>query len=181
MISPLAKPKSAMDRRTAEQRQGDAFAEIIELAASSDDLPDEGGEPAHLALTMPLDDFLAMKGTADVEGEGPLDAASARRIGCDSKVLGMVLGAKSEPLDIGRISRTVPNQMRRALIARDKGCACPGCCRRPRQCHAHHVKHWAEGGTDQPGQPGAAVRAPPSVDPPQPLARVHHQRAARVR
>jgi 5-methylcytosine-specific restriction endonuclease McrA len=146
MMSPLAKPTSAADPRSTEERQGDAFAEIIDLAAGSDELPEEGGEKPHLALTMSLTDFLAQQGTADVEGQGPMDAASARRIACDSKVLRLVLGAKSEPLDIGRATRTIPNQIRRALIVRDRGCAFPGCHRRPRQCHAHHVVSWAEGG-----------------------------------
>ena len=106
----------------------------------------EGGERPHLALTMSLKDFQAQRGTAEVEGMGPMAASAARRIGCDAKVLRLVLGAKSEPLDIGRATRTVPNHIRRALIVRDKGCAFPGCQRRPRQCHAHHVRHWAEGG-----------------------------------
>jgi hypothetical protein len=146
LLSPLAKPTSAKDLRTTPQRQGDAFAEIIELAAGSEDLPEEGGERPHLALTMSLEDFLAQKGTAEVEGAGALNAASVTRIACDSKVLRVVLGAKSVPLDVGRTARTIPSQIRKALIVRDKGCAFPACGRRPRQCHAHHVVHWARGG-----------------------------------
>ena len=146
LLSPLAKPTSASDTRTTPERQGDAFAEIIDLAASSEDLPDEGGERPHLALTMSLEDFLAQQGTADVEGMGSMNAASVRRIGCDSKVIRVMLGAESQPLDIGRATRTIPNHIRRALIIRDKRCAFPGCDRRPRQCHAHHVTHWADGG-----------------------------------
>ncbi|QUQ68639.1 HNH endonuclease signature motif containing protein [Kutzneria sp. CA-103260] len=146
LIDPLAKPTSAGDTRTTAERQGDALAEIIEMASASEDLPAAGGERPHLALTMSLKDFQEQRGTGDVEGMGPMDAASVRRIGCDSKVMRVVLGAKSEPLDIGRASRTIPNQIRRALIIRDKGCAFPGCLRRPRQCHAHHAVHWAQGG-----------------------------------
>jgi hypothetical protein len=146
LISPLAKPKSGTDPRTTAERQGDAFAEIVELASTSDDLPDEGGERPHLALTMSLKEFQELKGVAEMEGAGPLNAASARRIACDSKVMRAVIGANSEILDIGRLYRTIPNQIRRALILRDKGCAFPGCGQRPRQCHAHHVIHWADGG-----------------------------------
>ena len=146
LLSPLAKPTSATDTRTTPERQGDAFVEIIEMASASEDLPEEGGERPHLALTMSLKDFLEQRGTADVEGMGPMNAASARRIGCDSTVMRVVLGAKSEVLDIGRLSRTIPNPIRRALIIRDDGCAFPGCGRRPRQCAAHHVAHWADGG-----------------------------------
>jgi len=146
LLSPLAKPTSASDTRTTPERQGDAFVEIIDMASASEDLPEEGGERPHLALTMSLEDFLAQRGTADVEGMGPMNAASVRRIACDSKLIRVMLGAQSQPLDIGRTTRTIPNHIRRALIIRDKGCAFPGCDRRPRQCHAHHCAHWANGG-----------------------------------
>jgi hypothetical protein len=77
---------------------------------------------------------------------GPLNAASVRRIACDSLIFRAVLGAESQPLDIGRTTRTIPNHIRRALIIRDRGCAFPGCDRKPRQSHAHHCRHWADGG-----------------------------------
>ena len=146
LLDPLAKPTSATDTRTTPERQGDALAEILDLAAGSEDLPEAGGERPHLALTMSLKDFQEQRGTAEVEGMGPMDAASARRIACDSKVMRVVLGAKSEVLDIGRATHTIPNHIRRALIIRDRGCGFPGCHRRPRQCAAHHVVHWADGG-----------------------------------
>ena len=146
LLSPLAKSKSGVDPRTMAERQGDAFAEMIELAAGSEDLPVEGGERPHLALTMSFDDFVAMRGSAEVEGGGVLNVASVRRLACDSDVMRVVLGAKEEILQVGRLRRTIPNQIRRALILRDGGCAYPGCLRRPRQCHAHHVVEWARGG-----------------------------------
>ncbi|MFI9385027.1 DUF222 domain-containing protein [Kutzneria sp. NPDC052558] len=146
LISPLAKPTSAEDTRTTAERQGDALVEILELAAGCKDLPEEGGEKPHIALTMSWTDFQEQRGTADLAGMGPLNAASVRRIACDSTILRVVLGARSEVLDIGRASRTIPNAIRRALIIRDKGCAFPGCGRKPRQCHAHHVVEWADGG-----------------------------------
>ena len=146
LMGPLAKPKSGKDHRTTAERQGDAFAEIIELASTSDDLPEHGGERPHLALTMSFEDFVEMKKPAEVEGEGLLDPESAQRIACDSKVMRVVLNADNEILNIGRSSRTIPNRIRRVLIQRDKGCAFPGCGTRPRQCHGHHVEHWAKGG-----------------------------------
>ncbi|MFC0437854.1 DUF222 domain-containing protein [Kutzneria buriramensis] len=145
LISPLAKPK-ADDTRTTPQRQGDAFTDIIELAAGSDKLPDEGGERPHLAITMGVTEFLQQIGMAEIEGGDPIDAESARRIACDSTTYRMIIDNNSAPINIGRSTRTIPNTIRRALIVRDKGCAFPGCHRRPRQCHAHHVTHWADGG-----------------------------------
>jgi hypothetical protein len=146
LLSPLAKPTSGEDQRSTPQRQGDAFVEIIELAAGSEELPEEGGERPHLAVTMSLDALEKELGTALLDGMGHFDAAAARRIACDCAVTRVVLGANSEPLDIGRATRIVSNPIRRALIVRDGGCAFPGCHRRPRQCHAHHIVEWAKGG-----------------------------------
>jgi Domain of unknown function (DUF222)/HNH endonuclease len=146
LMGPLAKPHSGTDPRTTAERQGDAFAEIIELAATSDDLPEHGGERPHLALTMSFADFVTMRKPAEIEGEGLLNPASVLRIACDSTVMRVVLGAEKESLSIGRASRIIPNTIRRALIQRDKGCAFLDCGARPRRCHGHHVEHWARGG-----------------------------------
>ena len=99
----------------------------------------EGGERPHLALTMSLKDFQAQRGAAEGWSRWRLRRCGGSR--CDAKVLRLVLGAKSEPLDIGRATRTIPNQIRRgADRPGDQGCAFPGCHRRPGQCHAHHVR-----------------------------------------
>jgi hypothetical protein len=86
-------------------------------------------------------------GTADLDtGAGTITAAAARRIACDAHTIPVVLGARSEPLDVGRAAYTVPQPMRRALIARDRGCTFPGCDRPPSWSDAHHIVHWADGG-----------------------------------
>ncbi|WP_283247965.1 HNH endonuclease signature motif containing protein [Nocardioides coralli] len=33
------------------------------------------------------------------------------------------------------------------MVARDHHCAFPGCTRPPVMGHAHHIRHWADGGT----------------------------------
>jgi hypothetical protein len=146
MISPLTKPTSADDQRDLAQRQGDALVEVIELAAGNKKTPTEAWERPHVAVTVELEVLQKQVGTARLGDEGYIDAASARRIACDCKVLPIVLGSKSDPLDFGRQTRTIPHRLRRALIARDRGCAFPQCQRPPRQCHGHHLVHWADGG-----------------------------------
>nr|WP_236725484.1 HNH endonuclease signature motif containing protein [Amycolatopsis orientalis] len=47
---------------------------------------------------------------------------------------------------MGRLRRFVTPGQRRALNIRDGGCAFPGCHRPPKNCHAHHIHHWADGG-----------------------------------
>jgi hypothetical protein len=54
-----------------------------------------------------------------VFGETP---ETMRRITCDAGIIPMVLGTDSEPLDVGRKTRTIPAALRRALEQRDKGC-----------------------------------------------------------
>jgi hypothetical protein len=49
-------------------------------------------------------------------------------------------------LDVGRECRTATPAQFAALIARDVGCAFPGCTRPASWCIAHHIIHWAAGG-----------------------------------
>jgi hypothetical protein len=83
-------------------------------------------------------------GSAMLDYGQRISAATARRISCDAKVIPVVLGGDGEPLDVGRAQRTVPLGIRRALVARDRGCSFPGCDRPPGLCEAHHVIHWAD-------------------------------------
>jgi 5-methylcytosine-specific restriction endonuclease McrA len=77
--------------------------------------------------------------------QGPsLAPETARRLGCDA-ALTRIIERDGRPLSISRRTRTIPPALRRALRARDKGCAFPGCTHN-RFLHAHHIHHWARGG-----------------------------------
>jgi hypothetical protein len=78
---------------------------------------------------------------------GPISAASARRIACDCALTTIRIDGNGVPLNLGRSQRLVSPQQRRALIARDHGCAFPGCGRPPAWTDAHHIRHWIDGGT----------------------------------
>ncbi|EME59803.1 HNH endonuclease [Amycolatopsis decaplanina DSM 44594] len=73
-------------------------------------------------------------------------ASHTRLAACDCLMLPVVMNAAGEPLDVGRMRRFVTPGQRRALNIRDGGCAFPGCHRKPKHCHAHHIDHWADGG-----------------------------------
>jgi hypothetical protein len=125
VLSPLAKPRPSSDAgpdpRTAAERNGDALVELVHLAATTGELPSEAGERPHLLVTVPLQALRDDVGHATLDGIGSIDAASARRIACDAKIIPAVLGGRSEPLDLGRAAYTVPIALRRALILRDGG------------------------------------------------------------
>jgi hypothetical protein len=67
---------------------------------------------------------------------------------CDSLIGRVVMKGKSIPFDLGTLTYTATDAQRRMLLARDGGCVIPGCHRKGRWCHAHHVVPWPEGPTD---------------------------------
>ena len=76
----------------------------------------------------------------------PLPAAAARTALCNAGVLPMVLGSKSEILDLGRSQRLFPKHMKKALQAKFRGCAYPGCSMPAGRCEADHLVAWEDGG-----------------------------------
>lgn len=68
-----------------------------------------------------------------------------QRLACDG-VLHRVLKADSMVVDVGRAKRTAQPAQWRALKARHKTCAWPGCDRPISMTQAHHIDFWKEGG-----------------------------------
>ena len=63
----------------------------------------------------------------------------------------MVLSDTGGILGYGRTRRVATTGQRRALAARDGGCAFPDCTRPAAWCQTHHVTAWVDGGpTDLP-------------------------------
>ncbi|PZS35915.1 MAG: HNH endonuclease [Pseudonocardiales bacterium] len=150
LIEQLAAPRPATesvpDTRTGPQRNADALLEVCGLARAAQDCPTAAGEPPHLTVTIDWDALRTGLGVATLDYGTQISAAEARRWACDAKIIPVVLGGKSEPLDVGRAMRTVPLSIRRALVARDRGCVFPGCDRPPGMCQAHHCRHWIDHG-----------------------------------
>ncbi|MGH3882628.1 MAG: DUF222 domain-containing protein [Pseudonocardiaceae bacterium] len=149
-LSPLAAPRpvtdTEVDLRDAAQRDADALVELAARALDAGELPTEGGERPQVVVTVSLAVLQGRIGSASLAFGGPINADVARRIACDAQVIPMVLGARGEPLDVGRASHAVPAAIRRAVVVRDGGCAFPGCSAPARWCDIHHVVHWADGG-----------------------------------
>ena len=150
LLGPLAAPSPASDGvpdlRDTEARYGDALVQVLKLASTV--APDARGERPHIVVTIGLDGLQHKLGCPPgrLATDAPISPGAARRLACDAAVIPLVLGSRGEPLDIGRASRLVPAGLRRALIARDRGCAFPGCNRPASWTDAHHIRHWADGG-----------------------------------
>ena len=133
-------------RRSVSQRRADALGHILErfLAGKCSGSANGAHEVVvHIAHDA-LRDVPESSG-AELDSGHIVAVETARRLGCDGALVGVVEGAKGEPLAVGRRTRAVPPAIRRALRVRDGGCRFPGC-DRSRYVHAHHIKHWADGG-----------------------------------
>jgi hypothetical protein len=102
------------------------------------------GRP-HVVVVMPVE--LATNetasGAATVASGAVIDAATARHLACDASVSRLVTGPASEPLDIGRASRSIPAPMARQLVVEDRHCRWPGCQSPAWACEGHHVEWWS--------------------------------------
>jgi hypothetical protein len=73
---------------------------------------------------------------------GPAGLAAFLRTG----LLPGPAGTASLPLDVGKATEQIPGHLRRAVIARDRHCAFPGCRQRPAACQVHHLRPRSKGG-----------------------------------
>lgn len=106
-----------------------------------------GGMRPHITVVVDAETLAKRQGKmCELARIGTISPEAARRLACDAGVSRVIVGPKSEPLDVGRTMRTVSAAQRRALTVRDGRCRFPGCDRPPPWCDGHHVKHWADGG-----------------------------------
>jgi hypothetical protein len=134
------------DRRTPAQRRADALGEICRGWLDVGARPSVGGERPHVTVTVGVEGLVG-DASAELDHVGRVHAELARALACDASVTRVVLGPRSEPLDVGRRTPVVSPAIRRAVVARDRWCRFPGCDRPHTWCDAHHVVHWAQGGS----------------------------------
>jgi hypothetical protein len=138
------------DPRSIPEREGDALVELCRRMLDSGALPVDGGARPQVTVTIALSELrgggAGLLGLGDGLLASAIPAEDARRWACDAAIVPIVLGARGEPLDVGRRSRLVTPAMRRALEQRDGGCAQPGCPIPAQWTAAHHIRHWSTGG-----------------------------------
>jgi hypothetical protein len=71
-----------------------------------------------------------------------LPVATARRLACDAKIIPVVLGGDSQPLDVGRARRHATGAQRAALRSMYRTCAVDGCETSFDRTEIHHVAEW---------------------------------------
>ncbi|MDP9983155.1 hypothetical protein J2W14_002568 [Pseudarthrobacter oxydans] len=166
-----------LDLRSRPQKLLDGLVGAAKVALAAGTLPAAGGLRPQVMVTIDYRDLLTRlvhgDGTSDgptdgdVQGTaggpfrpgatpehtgnllftGPVTASTVRKIACDADIIPVLLGTEGRILDIGRTSRVFPPHIRKALTARDQGCAFPGCTIPAPWCEAHHIDYWSRGGT----------------------------------
>jgi len=148
-IEPLARPirdDNGPDLRTAPARRADALVEVCRIALAAGGLPDNGGIPPQLNVTVDFDALTREVAVGQLDTGALLSPFATRRLACEAQILPVMLDGQSVPIDIGRLRRPFAGAARAAVVLRDGGCAFPGCDRPSRWCQIHHIEFWARGG-----------------------------------
>jgi hypothetical protein len=145
VIDAKARPLDADDDRSAAERQAEALAEVCGYVLDHGDVPHCGGARPHLTVLVRLEDLENRARSAMLDLGGTLSPESLRMLACDAAVVPIVMNGAGQPLDVGRVTRTIPDGLRRAVAARDRGCAHPGCDRTASWSEIHHILPWEHG------------------------------------
>lgn len=156
------------DRRSISQLQADALADLARHALGCAEMPtvskttvivrmQADALESALAFERPgaatdgsVEAQALMRGQVGPTASGRLgsidgfdrtmSAATLRRMAADAEIIPVVLGGRSEPLDVGRAKRLFTRAQRIALAERDGGCA--SCGRNIGYVDAHHIRWW---------------------------------------
>src|SRR5712691_7122433 len=146
-LEALSKPLGADDPRTSKQRRADALVELTHHALDEGRLPRRNAARPHISVNTTIE---GLKGrseehTSEIQSGMPISAKTVQRLACDG-TLHRVLKADSVVVDVGRATRAVSPAQWRALKARHRTCAAPGCDRPINMTSPHHIEFWARGG-----------------------------------
>jgi hypothetical protein len=89
---------------------------------------------------------LTGESVAQLAQTGSVSPRLARELCCGDIEVAALLTRDSVPLYVKRHERLATGAVRMALVARDRGCAFPGCGRPAAHTQAHHIVEWAKGG-----------------------------------
>ncbi len=153
------------DTRDHGARMWDALMKLAEHALNTDAAPASHGARPRVTVTIDAETLHDhdesgenphpggfSRGSGSGSGVGVTDdglevsGSAVRRMACDCDLIRVLLDAEGCPLDVGRTRRLVTPAIWTALVARDRHCAFPGCTRPPVMGHAHHIRHWINGG-----------------------------------
>ena len=146
-VLPSGDAGGMVDTRTRSQKQHDAFAAILGIAARHDAMPKLGGAAPTLIVSVTAEDYATGRGWAHVDGiDTPVSVATARHTACGGTIQRVLFDPEGRIIGIGVTDRIFTTHQRRAITLRDKECLIPGCHVPASWCEIHHVQEHARGG-----------------------------------
>jgi hypothetical protein len=159
LAAPRPSTEHGRDDRSAAQRRHDALHEAGKRLLRSGTLPDCGGAPVTVQVTVRAEDLRDRTGLADTAHGDTISIAELLHLAAEAEIIpvvlddvGGVLASGGPHTDEGvaggggRTRRYATPAQRRALAARDRGCSFPGCTVPPAWTEVHHVTPWNDGG-----------------------------------
>jgi Domain of unknown function (DUF222)/HNH endonuclease len=122
---------------------------ISDSSESSDFTPSFRGIRPTVAVTVSAETLLGRSDApGELEGYGPIDPVSARRIAAQAPSFLRLLThpETGAVLSVGRDRYAVPADLKSWLRVRDETCRFPGCARRAQRCDIDHITAWVAGG-----------------------------------
>lgn len=157
-LGPLAKPRVStvttadgrrveeLDPRPYVQRMHDALEEVCDRILRAGSIPEWGGTPATVVVTISYTDLVDRTGSGTTSSGGPLSTEAVLDLADQAEIIPAVLNDAGAVLSLGRRRRIASRDQTLALVARDGGCSFPGCDRPPEWCERHHIVAWIDGG-----------------------------------
>lgn len=135
--------------RTLAQLRADIAGDLLTGTGTGDASGVVPSVTVSVAVTVPV---LTLLGVSELpgtlEGYGPIDADTARRLSAHAPSFQRILThpITGTLLDIDRSSYRVPADLKRWTEIRDQHCTFPGCGRAARNCDLDHTTAWQHGG-----------------------------------
>ena len=151
------------DLRHYGQRMHDALEDVCDRTAPHRHrVPDAGGTPATVIITIDIEDLLTGTGYGLTSDGTLIRTDQVRDHGRSSRGLLRVPRPQRGRTEPGPDPTHRHPRPIAALIARDGGCSFPGCDRAPEWSERHHVIPWIDGGRTESEQSDFALPLSPS-------------------
>lgn len=141
MAQRLGKAKG--ETRTIGQRRADIAVDLLAGVLGA-----EGAVGVTVGVTVPVLTLLGGDEPGILEGYGPIDAETARRLAAHAPSFYRILThpVSGTVLDIDRSKYRPPADLKRMVGIKDVVCSFPGCGRPARECDIDHIVAWADDG-----------------------------------
>lgn len=144
MAKSLSKAKD--ETRTMAQLRADVTTDLLAGVLGA-----KGSVGVTVGVTVPVLTLLGGDEHGILEGHGPIDAATARRLAAHAPSFHRILThpVTSAILDLDRTTYTPPADLKRMVQLKDVVCTFAGCGRPARECDLDHTLAWADDGKTQ--------------------------------